>query len=49
MGNAVSSGGDVNGDGYSDILVGASLFDNGQVDEGAGFVWFGKAAGVDVD
>jgi hypothetical protein len=45
MGSAVASAGDVNGDGYSDIVVGASLFDKGQVDEGVAFVWFGSSSG----
>ncbi|MCE7068526.1 FG-GAP-like repeat-containing protein [Dyadobacter sp. CY326] len=46
MGGAVSSAGDVNGDGYSDILVSASKYDNGQIDEGAVFVYHGTASGI---
>lgn len=42
----VSSAGDVNGDGYSDIIVGARFYDNGQVDEGAAFVYHGSATGL---
>lgn len=45
FGNSVSSG-DVNGDGYSDIIVGAYGFDNGQVDEGAVFLYYGSATGL---
>ncbi|TLV03106.1 FG-GAP-like repeat-containing protein [Dyadobacter luticola] len=41
MGWAVASAGDVNGDGYSDVVVGAHLYDKGQADEGAAFVWMG--------
>lgn len=46
MGYAVSSAGDVNGDGYSDVIVGAPKYDNGQADEGAAFVFPGTAAGI---
>ncbi|MCK4523769.1 FG-GAP repeat protein, partial [candidate division WOR-3 bacterium] len=45
-GESVSSAGDVNGDGYSDILVGASYYDNGEVDEGAAFVYYGSSSGL---
>jgi hypothetical protein len=38
--------GDVNGDGYSDVIVGAYLYDNGQTDEGAAFVYHGSATGI---
>jgi hypothetical protein len=41
LGTSVSSAGDVNGDGFADVIVGASAFDNGQADEGAAFLWFG--------
>jgi hypothetical protein len=33
----------VNGDGYADVIVGAPLYDNGQNDEGAAFVYLGNA------
>ena len=41
FGFSVASAGDVNGDGYSDVIVGASLYDNGQMDEGRAFVYYG--------
>ena len=46
FGESVSTAGDVNGDGYSDVLVGASWTDNGQTDEGKAFVYHGSASGL---
>ena len=46
LGYSVSSAGDVNGDGYSDVIIGAPKYDNGQTDEGAAFVFPGTAAGL---
>jgi hypothetical protein len=42
---SVGTAADVNGDGYDDLIVGADLYDNGQMDEGRAFVYFGSAAG----
>jgi hypothetical protein len=47
FGNSVSGAGDVNGDGYSDVIVGAYLYANGQMDEGAAFVYYGSSSGLD--
>jgi len=41
LGFEVTSAGDVNGDGYSDVIVGAFFYDNGEIDEGKVFVWYG--------
>ncbi len=41
VGGAVSAAGDVNGDGYADILVGARFDDTGGTNNGAAFVIFG--------
>jgi len=46
FGFSVSSAGDVNGDGYSDVIVGAYLYNNGQANEGAAFVYHGSASGI---
>lgn len=47
FGHSVSTAGDVNGDGYSDALVGAYLFDAGQEDEGRVFLYLGSADGLE--
>ena len=44
---AVSSAGDVNGDGYSDVVVGAWGYDDGESSEGAVLVYEGSASGLD--
>ncbi|MBK7949745.1 MAG: FG-GAP repeat protein [Deltaproteobacteria bacterium] len=46
FGTSVASAGDVDGDGFEDVIVGAPSFDNGQLDEGAAFVFLGTAAGL---
>jgi hypothetical protein len=43
---SVSSAGDVNGDGYADVIVGAPSYTRGQNQEGAAFVYLGSAAGI---
>ncbi len=48
FGWSVSTAGDINGDGYSDIVVGARKFDNGQSNEGKIFVYYGnEVSGLD--
>lgn len=46
LGNSLDNAGDVNGDGYSDIIAGASTFSAGQSNEGAIFIWHGTGAGI---
>jgi len=46
LGISVSTVGDVNGDGFSDIIVGAYWYDNGETNEGRAFVYFGSATGL---
>ncbi len=49
LGYTVSTAGDINGDGYSDVIVGAYLYDNGEDDEGSAFVYYGSSTGLDPD
>lgn len=46
LGRSVSTAGDVNGDGYADVIIGAQGYSNGQTFEGAAFVHLGSATGV---
>ncbi|WP_240143505.1 integrin alpha, partial [Nitrosomonas sp. JL21] len=46
-GASVSSAGDVNGDGFDDVIIGAPLVNAGADDYGASYVVFGKAGGLD--
>jgi len=45
FGFSVASAGDVNGDGYSDVIVGARWYDNGETDEGRAYVYYGNNGG----
>ena len=46
FGGSVSTAGDVNGDGFDDVIVGASLYDNGEENEGAAFLYAGSELGI---
>src|SRR5688572_6545711 len=46
LGFAVSTAGDVNGDGCSEVIVGAERYDNGQTSEGRAFVFPGSPGGL---
>ncbi len=46
FGIAVSTAGDINHDGYSDIVVGAKKYDNPEIDEGRTYVFLGSATGL---
>ncbi|MBK7442848.1 MAG: FG-GAP repeat protein [Bacteroidetes bacterium] len=46
FGYSVSTAGDVNNDGYDDIIVGATLYDNGETDEGRVYIYHGSPTGI---
>jgi hypothetical protein len=46
FGVSVAGAGDVNDDGYADVIVGARFYDAGQANEGAAFVFLGSASGI---
>jgi hypothetical protein len=49
-GRSVSTAGDVNGDGYGDVMIGASRADNnGRSDSGSAYVVYGKASPSTLD
>jgi hypothetical protein len=49
FGEPVATAGDVNGDGYDDVIVGAGYFDNDQSDEGAVFLYLGSEDGLSTE
>lgn len=48
FGHSVGSAGDVNGDGYDDVIVGARFYANGEAEEGGAFVYHGSASGLNL-
>ena len=49
FGFSVGTAGDVNGDDYDDLIVGAPWYDNGEADEGRACVYLGSADGLLTD
>jgi FG-GAP-like repeat/Putative metal-binding motif/FG-GAP repeat len=47
FGDSIASAGDVDGDGYDDLLVGAFFYDNGQTDNGQAWLYRGSATGLE--
>ncbi len=46
LGGAVTGLGDINSDGYDDIIAGATHYDHNQTDEGAALIFFGSETGL---
>jgi hypothetical protein len=46
FGSSVATAGDVDNDGYDDVIVGAPYAENGGTVEGAAYVFYGSAAGL---
>jgi hypothetical protein len=46
LGDAVSAAGDVNNDGYDDVIVGAPNYDSPLTNEGIAFVYLGSSSGL---
>jgi hypothetical protein len=46
LGRSAATAGDVNGDGFDDVIAGAPYYDGGHPDEGAAFVFYGSANGL---
>src|SRR3989338_763528 len=44
FGVTVSSAGDINGDGYSDVIVGANLADGGGTNRGRAYIFYGASS-----
>ena len=47
FGGAVNSAGDVNGDGYDDVIIGAPHKKSTQEYNGAAYLYYGSASGID--
>ncbi len=46
FGISLATAGDVDNDGYADVIIGADFYDHGQQNEGAVFLYHGSSAGL---
>ncbi|MBK9406110.1 MAG: FG-GAP repeat protein [Ignavibacteria bacterium] len=49
FGISVSTAGDVNGDGYDDVLIGAHMFSGEYVNQGKAYLFYGSSTGLNTD
>ncbi len=49
LGYSCAGAGDINNDGYDDVIGGAKYWDDGNQDEGGAFVWFGGPSGLEIN
>ena len=49
LGYSCAGAGDINGDGYSDVIAGAKYWTNGENQEGGGFIAFGSPSGPETN
>ena len=46
FGSSVATAGDVDGDGYSEVIIGAPYYDGGLTEQGGAFVYHGSSGGL---
>lgn len=49
FGYSCAGAGDINNDGFDDVIGGAKYWTNGELNEGGAFVWFGSPSGLEID
>ena len=49
FGYSCAGAGDINNDGFDDVIGGAKYWTNGEANEGGAFVWFGSPTGLEID